>query len=321
MKLYDVFKNRVILPFKNFKIDITHKNFNIGIQRFFSSFFKGSNIGRKAELKLQKKIIDKLQNEYSDVIEKYKNYKNTEYKNEDLPIWVFWLQGYENAPEIVKKCIDSIKKSTNHCVNIISFDNINDYIQLPEYILEKYKKGYISNTQFADILRMALLSEYGGLWIDATIYIPKKIPQKIFDLEFFTCKRKCNVDTMYVSKMRWTTFLKGCQKGCVIPKAINELFLTYWKTKDYLIDYFLLDNFMLLVYENIPYAKKLIDDLEYNNPEIEELQNRMNDVYNEKNFEDLINGETYFFKLSWRMNFKEKIGDKQTYYGYFINAI
>ena len=25
-------------------------------------------------------------------------------------IWVCWLQGYDNAPELVKKCIDQLKK-------------------------------------------------------------------------------------------------------------------------------------------------------------------------------------------------------------------
>jgi hypothetical protein len=90
---------------------------------------------------------------------------------------------------------------------------------------------------------------------------------------------------------------------------MKELFFEYWKEKGYLIDYVLVDYFMLIVYENIPTAKKMIDGLEYNNSLIEELQNKFNEPYDETIYNQLLDSDTYLFKLSWRMDFKEKTDD------------
>ena len=82
----------------------------------------------------------------------------------------------------------------------------------------------------------------------------------------------------------------------------------------------MVDYVLLLIYRNIPKAKELIDNLPYNNPQIEELQNLMNQIYDELDYQSLINqSETDFFKLSWRMNFEKDKDGKQTYYGYFLN--
>ena len=62
---------------------------------------------------------------------------------------------------------------------------MNQYYQLPEYIIDKHKKGYISNTELADILRVSLLSDFGGIWIDATIFIPNHLPDDVLKYVIF----------------------------------------------------------------------------------------------------------------------------------------
>ena len=224
------------------------------------------------------------------------------------------MQGYDNAPIIVKKCIDSIKCSTNHPVHIITKDNIDTFIQLPDYITKKYNNKSIMDAHFSDVLRMALLSKYGGFWIDATIFIPEN-----FQYQFYTCKRKPQ-KSGYVSNYMWTTFFNGCQKNCIVQTVVRDLFFEYWKKKDYSIDYLLLDYFMMLVYRNLPKAKQLIDNVPYNNPCMEELQNRMSIAFNKNDYEQLLyNSDTYLFKLSWRMNFEKETDDgNTTYFAQFL---
>ncbi len=77
------------------------------------------------------------------------------------------------SPEISKKCICSIKKSTNHPVVVLTNENLLDYCKLPDYIIGKYESGIITNAQLSDIIRMTLLSDCGGLWIDATVFYTK----------------------------------------------------------------------------------------------------------------------------------------------------
>ena len=94
------------------------------------------------------------------------------------------MQGYDDAPELVQKCIDSIKKSTQHPVYLIERENVTQYTDFPDYIMEKYEKGIITNAQFSDILRMNLLSRHGGLWIDATVLYRISYPKVYLKMNF-----------------------------------------------------------------------------------------------------------------------------------------
>lgn len=314
LRIATILKNRVTSPLKVMFQDIKNGQFKIGITRFLVSVFSGTKISYFLSQKIHNMIIKKLEKEFLYVLDKYSDYSVKCEYDAKSPIWVCWMQGYDNAPIIVKKCIDSIRISTNHPVHIITKDNIDTFIHLPDYIMEKYNKQIITNAQFSDILRMCLLSQYGGLWIDATIFIPGKLPEKIFQYQFYTCKRKPQ-KSGYVSNYMWTSFLNGCQKNCIVQKVVNDLFLAYWEKYDYLIDYLLVDYFMMLVYRNLPKAKDLIDNVPYNNPCMEELQNRMSMAFNKNDYVQLLyNSDTYLFKLSWRMKFEEKTVDGNTTY-------
>ncbi len=321
MRIVSLFKNRVILPFNILFQSLSHKEAILGFIGFFAVAFKGVPVFDNLYKKKNKIILERLKKEFDYVIDEFKEYSfDTEY-DENAPVWVSWMQGYDKAPDIVKKCIDSIKASTKHPVYIVTSENLNEYADIPDYISEKYASGIITNAQFSDILRMSLLSKHGGIWIDATVFAPKKLPESIFEGEFYTCKRKQR-ECAYVSQYRWTSFINGGQKGCVVQQAMNRLFSEYWRKKDYLIDYLLVDYFMCLVYENIPKAKKLIDELDYNNSKVDDLQEIMNLKFDKNTYDDIISAQdTYFYKLSWRMDFAEKTSDgEQTFFGYFMNG-
>lgn len=312
------FVNRVVNPTKTFFFDLFHGHGLIGFNRFFASFFFGLRIGKRFKKNTQNLIYQYLVNSSSEIIEKFSQYtSNCEYDSR-AHVWVLWMQGYDNAPVIVKKCIDSIRSSTSHPVIFLSKENLSEYYVFPEYIKEKYEKGIITNAQLSDIIRMAVLSKYGGLWVDSTIFIPKQIPEEVFYHEFFTCKREKILDG-YLSDYRWTGFLNGCQKDCVFQKAVQELIFDYWAKNDYLIDYLLLDYYILIVYNEIKKAAVLLDSLPYNNIFIEELQNRMSEVFDQTDYLKLINdSDTSFFKLSWRMNFNKEKNGQKTYYGHLF---
>ena len=92
------------------------------------------------------------------------------------------------------------------------------------------------------------------------------------------------------------------------------------RKNDYLIDYLLVDFFMLAVYNNVSHAKELIDSHSYNQPQLETLQEIMSQVYDEEKYNNLtIKSNTDMFKLSWRMNFKRETEEgRQTFFGYFL---
>ena len=147
-------------------------------------------------------------------------------------IWVCWFQGEENAPEIVKRCIASIRKYAHNMeVVVLNDKNLQDYCRLPEYILMKRKKGLITPMQYSDLIRATLLSEHGGIWIDATVLLTGDIPQEFFDYDFF-----CMQSNGLLSNVNWFISAK---KGNVLIVALKNFLYEYWKHENKLIDYFL----------------------------------------------------------------------------------
>jgi len=101
-------------------------------------------------------------------------------------IYILWFQGFGNAHDVVKRCVKSWRHY-NPDWNIILLDdtNLSKYIQLDTYVnLNKQ----IDKTALSDIVRIALLKKYGGLWVDATTFcnkplnawLPKYIHQGFF---------------------------------------------------------------------------------------------------------------------------------------------
>ena len=320
MRVISIVQNRISKPVKKLFIDINHGYVKLGFSRCMSSVFKGSGFGDRFEKNVHEIILEKLNNDYGYVLEKYKNYKFVCKYNPNAPVWICWLQGEDNAPKVVKKCIYSIKNSTKHPVVVLDESNIDKFCYVPNYIKKKYEEGIISKAQFSDIVRMILLADYGGLWIDATVFIPNDLPEEVFKYVFFTVKRKPVKNSGYISNYMWTSFINGCQKNCLVQLVNKDLFFEYWSKNDYLIDYLLVDYFMMLVYKYIPEAKKLIDELPYNNPEVESLQNIMNDAFDEEIYDALVSkSETNMFKISWRMNYRKKtIDGKDTFFYRFL---
>ncbi len=269
-------------------------------------------------------VIEKfIEKDFSEIIEKYKNHaeeisfpKKEKTDENDGNIWIFWWQGYDTAPLLVKKCIDSvIKNAGTHQVILITRENWKNYADIPDYIIEKVEKGIISLTHFSDILRMSLISEHGGLWLDATIFVSRKIPEYCFERPYFSIHYETS--TSKIAKGKWTGFCQAGQKNSLIHSFCCDIFFSYWKKYNKLIDYFFIDYVMLAGYNNISGFKKLIDELPLNNQGIKELDKHFNDEYSNELLDNILSKST-FFKLNWKRDYKKEISGKKTLYGYFL---
>lgn len=115
--------------------------------------------------------------------------------------FVFWWQGFETAPEIVKLCINSMKKHADDLV-LIDKNNYTQWVGLPDYIVSKFNTGDISLAHFSDVIRFYLLYFYGGTWIDATCFLSREIPGEIRETEFWSI----NGAYKNILGWRWTSF-------------------------------------------------------------------------------------------------------------------
>ena len=210
-------------------------------------------------LQVQQKIFNRLKKKYQgEIILK----QPLEPLEENRTIWICWLQGIQNAPLLVRKCRDSVMRNRGDW-NVIFVDeqNMREYVHLPEFILTKWKKGIISNQHFSDILRLQLLSEHGGLWLDATVYMTETVPNYIVRHDFFVYSHEHQNDEN-VSIDNWLIYSR---RGNPILMAFRDIVLLYWKEHDFACHYFFGQMLFQIIidkypeqWEKIPYVCDLI---------------------------------------------------------------
>ena len=156
--------------------------------------------------------------------------------NNNSDVWICWLQGIENAPDIVRKCVESIEYWLNDKqIHFIDKSNLFDYIDLPNYIIEKWNNGVISNTLFSDFIRLSLLKKYGGLWIDSTVFLTGRLPDYIDNHNFFMYRTPIEDE----AKIGESWLLKSPANDELICLTL-DIMLEYWKKEYKIRDYFLM---------------------------------------------------------------------------------
>lgn len=207
-------------------------------------------------------------------------------------IWVCWLQGMEKAPDVVKKCYASLQKyCPDFDIRIVTLDNVKEYIRFPDYIWQKYQDKKITNTHFSDLLRVSLLVEYGGYWIDATVFLTDKIPQFIQKSDFFAFH-----SDSYVKNNTW--FIKASQGDLIITNMRNLLF-EYWKHENRLINYFLYHLFFDLMIEKSSFLAKEWQKTPLLYDDCYDLEYCFFSPYSEEKWEE-IKAKTSIHKLSYK---------------------
>lgn len=256
------------------------------------------------------KTKQKLEKKYKKYLIQFnESYKELEHKRSNK-IWICWFQGLDEAPNIVIKCIESIKKNNpGREVVIITSENIHNYVEFPGYIEEKWKRGIITHTHMTDLLRLELLIRYGGTWIDATVFCSSSdIPSYFFDSDlFFYQLLKPGRDGSCIYCSSWFMCARTNNK---ILMATRELCYEYWKDNSTMWDYFLLHDFLSIVLEYYPEDWKKIIPRDNAAPHM--LLLRLFDKYDEETW-IAIKEQTPFHKLTYK--FDAKLLDiKGTYY-------
>ena len=148
-------------------------------------------------------------------------------------IFSIWLQGEDRAPKIVKSCWESIRRHSEKELVVLDADSINQWIDLPEDFLNRWRSGKIKACHVADLCRVELLWKYGGYWMDVTDYMCHPIPEFIDREPFF----------MYMSDEGWNFFIQNCfirsYAHHPIMGAWREIIRAYWKQHSRAFDYFL----------------------------------------------------------------------------------
>ncbi|MGX3020199.1 capsular polysaccharide synthesis protein [Ursidibacter sp. B-7004-1] len=212
-------------------------------------------------------------------------------------IWQYWGQTteFKDLPEVVKMSFNSVDKyKGDYTVIRLNDQNIKEYIKFPDFIYEKRKNNNFKYAFFSDLLRLALLKNYGGIWADATIITTSPIPDKLKEQDFFMFYRDKNSPyknkwKKYDSYFSYSSKHKvRCLNSFIISKPETEtikilldLLLYFWKTQEKIPHYFF---FQTLFEYIISHHKPTRDMLRIDDALPHLLQNKIYDEFNKDDF-------------------------------------
>lgn len=95
-------------------------------------------------------------------------------------IWIYWQQGWQNAPILVKQCRESWERlNPEFEIHALDDESISRYVDI-ERVLD-FSRRDLTVQKKAALLRLALLARYGGVWADATVMCGLPLGQWIDD--------------------------------------------------------------------------------------------------------------------------------------------
>ena len=281
----------------------------------------------KSFSKYEQFVFNFLEEEVAPLIRKYELLPDAPVSESGSKhIWTLWWQGVEQAPEIVKVCLESQQDnmaSDGFQYTIITKDNWKQYINLPKHITDKVENGQITLTHFSDIIRAELIRQYGGVWIDATVFCNKRINLEPVS-QIYTAK--CSPTPKSLTLGRWTGFLFGDKEGSKLFSFMSEAFDQYWKKYDSLVAYLLIDYIIAIAYKHFPEIKAEYDNIPVNQTGLWYMLRKMNAPYNADEWTSAVQNAD-FWKLSYKDEFnggplKEKtVQGKLTNWGYLNELV
>lgn len=243
----------------------------------------------------------KIDNVDNDIVE----------KNNEFPkiVWVLWQQGEAQMPETVKASVKTIKEfaERSSCeFHFLTDENLLNYITLPKDIIEKNKNKQLSSAAFADIVRASLLYEYGGIWMDATLFVSPYATLEMFEGEFFSLNHPpAHPEKMErtISDFKWSGYCLAGKQGRSYFRHIRDIFIYFVRTCPMFIHYLMMDYFILSEYESNPEFKTLVDGLPILAPaeRVLFLREYSDKLFDENEWEEVLK-TTPIMKTTYKIN-------------------
>ena len=207
-----------------------------------------TGVSKKSLILLEKgigfKVYKGLYRKYAYVLNDSKNLISSGCTSLPNKVWIYSGRDINSVSELEKKCIKSIYiQLKDYEIILLDDNNITEYLFLPNLIIDKYKNNIISNAHFSEIIQVALLEKYGGIWIDKTVYCSHlcQIPKYMLESDFFVMQNlKPSVDGTILNTSKWFMVAK---KGNIIISTLKNLLYEYWQqdisvANDKLLEYF-----------------------------------------------------------------------------------
>jgi hypothetical protein len=159
-------------------------------------------------------------------------------------IWLLWLQGWDNAPDVVRICGSSWeRRNPGWRVHFLDQRSLSHF--LPAEILEPILATPKEPEALSDQIRLELLHRYGGVWADATTVCAEPLDcwlAEAMPKGFFAFARP-GPDRMI------STWFLAAEKGAYIVEKWREAAWSYWTSRTVRDSYFWVHNLFAKAYD------------------------------------------------------------------------
>ncbi|MBE6443118.1 MAG: hypothetical protein E7020_00425 [Alphaproteobacteria bacterium] len=194
------------------------------------------------------------------------------------------------------------------------------YVEIPDFIMEKRNKGLIGDAHFSDYIRLCLLYKYGGTWIDATILMTDKMPNYVYDSDFFCFHTNLNILGGAEIVVACNSFFSCKKPGNPIVWYMLQFLNEYWKNEDIAIHYSFFHVIMqLVVSKNELCKQEWKKSPYYSETPFHVLQSELFEPYSQKRWKQIVDMSP-LHKLS-RVFLYDKDKHKGSYLEYIIKKL
>jgi hypothetical protein len=226
------------------------------------------------------------------ILEAYRASGEPEPRRPDtVHVFVFWAQGFDQAPPVVRMCRDQLLALHEPGVVVcLDSQTLSDWVELPDHVVEA-GSGMI--TQYSDLVRAALLARHGGIWVDATVLVTTELTSLYDTLTptgFFAPTYRAGGIASWV--------MASEQHGYIVS-IMRETELLYWNEPDAPKAYFKFHQMFEAQYLLDERFAASFDGMPTVSPHLRRLHGLMRQPYAPKRLRRVL-GKSFVHKLTYK---------------------
>lgn len=257
------------------------------------------------------------------------NWNSPEKLNEKSPIFFMWWTGLHTMPPIVELCYKNLyNNAKSHPIIVITQQNYHQVlpvsiIEQTEKIVNLYNNKRICIQHLSDLIRTLILSQVGGIWIDATVFVTPNWDKDLLGSTFYSGRRT----TLYansgksITQGQWTSYFIASVKGNPLINFIHNGLKECYERKSEIKEYYTMDYLFSIALKKSLIIKNLISTMPRIDANLFELETLMHKPYKEKEYATFIKTAP-FFKLNHRTKYQSQDSNGNiTVFGYLSQNI
>jgi hypothetical protein len=143
-------------------------------------------------------------------------------------IWMMWIQGLDAAPRIVKECNRSwVERNPGWEVRMLDLNSFREYVDLDAVV--GAGRADLGPAHLADIIRINLIADHGGVWVDGTCFCVRPLDEWLDDY----CRAGFFAFLGHRKDTPVSNWFMASHPGCYLTQTIRNEVNQFWKNNSY----------------------------------------------------------------------------------------